>query len=99
MKDYGNYFSYHIDIGIYPSLLYALPLFLIHSQILFGRETSLQNTMEFDNNTICDDDTDYHFNQEIADKYAGIYDPDVLEVLKDCDEVCSRSPIKKEYLH
>ncbi|WP_177564585.1 hypothetical protein [uncultured Phascolarctobacterium sp.] len=55
--------------------------------------------MEFDNNTICDDDTDYHFNQEIADKYAGIYDPDVLEVLKDCDEVCSRSPIKKEYLH
>lgn len=33
------------------------------------------------------------------DKYAGIYDPDVLEVLKDCDEVCSRSPIKKEYLH
>ncbi|CAK7051320.1 hypothetical protein [uncultured Phascolarctobacterium sp.] len=57
------------------------------------------NTMEFDNNTICEDDTDYHFNQEITDKYAGIYDPDVLEVLKDCDEVCSRSPIKKEYLH
>ena len=32
------------------------------------------------------------------DTYDGIQDPDVIAVLKDCDEVCSRSPIKKEYL-
>lgn len=31
-------------------------------------------------------------------KYDGIHDPEVIAVLKDCDEVCSRSPIKKEYL-
>lgn len=36
--------------------------------------------------------------QNTSYKYDGIHDPDVLAVLKDCDEVCSRSPIKKEYL-
>lgn len=30
------------------------------------------------------------------DTYDGIHDPEVIAVLKDCDEVCSRSPIKKE---
>lgn len=29
------------------------------------------------------------------DTYDGIHDPEVIAVLKDCDEVCSRSPIKK----
>ena len=32
------------------------------------------------------------------DTYDGIHDPEVIAALKDCDEVCSRSPIKKEYL-
>ena len=32
------------------------------------------------------------------DTYDGIHDPEVIAVLKDCDEVCSRSPRKKEYL-
>lgn len=70
--------------------------YTLSSFIWPGNKSS--TTMEIDNNNTCDDDTDYHFDQKIADKYAGIYDPDVLEVLKDCDEVCSRSPIKKEYL-
>lgn len=83
--------------------------YTLSSFIWPGNKSS--TTMEIDNNNTCDDDTDYHFDQKIADKYDGIYkplydpetydgihDPEVISVLKDCDEVCSRSPIKKEYL-
>lgn len=74
-------------------------------------ENKSSATVEIDNNDTCDDDTDFNSNQKSSVKYNGVYrplydpdtydgiqDPDVIAVLKDCDEVCSRSPIKKEYL-